>query len=131
MSEIMGQVSPRARAQGIPQSGDPVSRSAARGRLLRELMTVTATNLHRQALANLLLVGFALLATAGLLTAAALAPAPTAVQPVLSVVCVCFAAVMASSAPASVAVLRSSRDAVGRMRRQLAELPEAEHPLGL
>src|SRR4051812_11962811 len=46
MSEIMGQAPPRAGAQEIPQWGDPFPRPAGGGRFLRELMTVTATNLH-------------------------------------------------------------------------------------
>jgi hypothetical protein len=90
-----------------------------------------ASQTHRQALANLLLVAVSLLASAGLLTAAALAPAPAAVQPILAVTCIAFSATMTLHAPASLAVLRASRDAVTRMRRQLEALPEAQHPLGL
>jgi hypothetical protein len=93
--------------------------------------TLPATQTHRQALANLVLVATAVLASAGLLTAAALAHAPAAVQPILAVTCVAFAAAMATCAPASLAVVRQSRYAVDTMRRQLAALPEAEHPLGL
>jgi hypothetical protein len=92
---------------------------------------MSGTQTHRQALANLVLVAFSLLASAGLITAAALAPAPAAVQPILAVTCIAFSCAMTLHAPASLAVLRASRDALGRMRRQLDALPEAEHPLGL
>jgi hypothetical protein len=108
-----------------------VGRSVLGGDLGGKIRSMLATQTHRQAFANLVLVAVALLASAGLLTAAALAPAPAVVQPVLAVTCVAFAAAMASCAPASLAVVRQSRHAVDRMRQQLAALPEAEHPLGL
>ena len=93
-------------------------------------MTSHRAQTHRQAMANLLLVVLTLLACVAVLTAAAVAPAPHVVQPFIVVVCVGFTAAMAGGAPASLAVVRRSRDAIERLRRQLDELPEAEHPLG-
>jgi len=94
-------------------------------------MTSELGQTHRQAVANLILVALTLVACAGLLTAAALAPAPGPAQPFIIVACMGFTAAMAGGVPASLAVVRGSRDALERLRRQLDELPEAEHPLGL
>ena len=42
-----------------------------------------------------------------------------------------FSAAIACQAPDSLRVVRRSRDALDHLRRQLDELPEVEHPLGL
>ena len=94
-------------------------------------MAVTSQQSHRQALINLALVGATLVACAGLLTAAALAPAPALAVPLIVCLCVGFSAAMACQAPDSLRVVRGSRDALDHLRRQLEELPEVEHPLGL
>ena len=94
-------------------------------------MTTDRAQTHRQAMANLMLVCLTVFACIAVLTAAAVAPAPEAVQPFIVVLCVGFTTAMAGNAPASLAVVLRSRDAVERLRRQLDELPEAEHPLGL
>ena len=79
---------------------------------------------------SVVLTGFV---CAALLTAAALVPAPEAVQPFVVVVCVGYAMTVAAGLPGSIAVLRSSarEKALADLRRQLDRLPETEHPLGL
>lgn len=85
----------------------------------------------RQAVLNLVLVAATLVMCAALLTAAALAPAPSLAQPLIVVVCLGFTAAIACQAPDSLRVVRGSRDARERLRHQLEQLPEVEHPLGL
>lgn len=94
-------------------------------------MTATLEQTHRQAIFNLALIAMTLLACTGLLTIAALAPAPPLAQPLIVCLCVGFTAAMAGQAPESLRVVRGSRDALGNLRRALDELPEIEHPLGL
>jgi len=94
-------------------------------------VTVTREQTHRQAIFNLVLIAMTLVACTGLLIVAALAPAPALAQPLIVCVCVGFTAAMAGQAPESLRVVRRSRDALGHLRRQLDELPEVEHPLGL
>ena len=70
---------------------------------------------------------------AGLCAGAIIAPAPTAVVPlvvVISVGCPIFAV---WEVPAAVASLRAERErgnALAALRRSLERLPETEHPLG-
>jgi hypothetical protein len=94
-------------------------------------MTAALEQTYHQAVLNLVLFAATLVACAGLLTVSALAPAPELAQPFIVVVCVGFTAAIAACAPESLRVLRSSRDALGDLRRQLDQLPEVEHPLGL
>ena len=94
-------------------------------------VTATLEHTRRQALFNLALIAAALVACAGMLTLAALAPAPPLAQPLIVLVCVGFTAVMAGQAPESLRVVRDSNAAVERMLHQLEQLPEVEHPLGL
>jgi hypothetical protein len=88
---------------------------------------------RRDALLHCAYAALATVACIGVLTAAALAPAPEVVQPFIVVTCVGFAMLVASEVPGSLAVLRAtSRSAqLDALRRQLDELPETEHPLGL
>lgn len=74
----------------------------------------------------------ALLCT-GLCLAAILAPAPTAVAPLIAAVCVGGPMFAGWQVPDAVAALRAERkrgSALGALRRSLEELPEVEHPLG-
>jgi peptidoglycan/LPS O-acetylase OafA/YrhL len=70
------------------------------------------------------------LGCAGLLTAAALAPAPPAVLPLVILTCIGFPMAAASELPPAIAELRADRS-LDRLRRSLDRLPEVEHPLGL
>jgi hypothetical protein len=74
--------------------------------------------------------GLTLVVCAGLIGAAALAPAPPAVVPLLAVICVGLPVLAAFELAAWVPVLRGDR-AVARLRRRLDALPETQHPLGL
>ncbi|MEA2267622.1 MAG: hypothetical protein QOC64_232 [Solirubrobacteraceae bacterium] len=82
---------------------------------------------------------------AGLLGAAALVPAPPVVLPFLIVACITCPMAAACELPRAVAALRAGRRsarpmdraravdtrALARLRRQLDQLPETQHPLGL
>jgi len=80
-------------------------------------------------------VALTALMCAGLLSAAALVPAPPAVLPFLVVVCIGCPMVAAMELPGAVAGLRGRRPidtrALDALRRQLDALPETQHPLGL
>jgi hypothetical protein len=82
---------------------------------------------RRDAIAACGVAVLALVTCATLMTAAVLAPAPAAVLPLLAIVCVGCPIAFAWSLPASLARLR----AMEALRRQLARLPETQHPLGL
>ena len=81
------------------------------------------------------------LASSGVLTAAALVPAPPAVLPFVVLVCVGYPMLAALDVPVSIAVLRATggvarrRDpldalAFEELRRRIDDLPETQHPLG-
>lgn len=89
---------------------------------------------------SLVACGFAAvtaIVAAGLLTAAALVPAPLPAIPFLIVVCIAGPMVAACELPDAVAVLRRERRHGREARahdvllRELAALPERDHPLGL
>jgi hypothetical protein len=98
---------------------------------------------RRQAVLRCLYVALTALMCAGLLSAAALVPAPPVVLPFLVVVGVGCPMVAACELPAAIAGLRATRRAgLGRprpldegalqaLRRQLDGLPETRHPLDL
>jgi hypothetical protein len=65
---------------------------------------------------------------AGLLLAAALAPAPAAVLPLVVLAGVGMPMIAAYELPPAVSGLRAHRRLVTAMRRELAELPETVHP---
>jgi hypothetical protein len=85
---------------------------------------------HAQAVALCAVSAAVVLACTGLIIAAALAPAPAAVLPFVVVCCVVAPLALSWDVPAAVATLRRRSDAVAELRRQLAALPEAPHPLG-
>lgn len=83
-------------------------------------------------------VALTALMCAGLLSAAALVPAPPAILPLLVVVCIGCPMAAACELPAAIAGLRRVRRprtidsrALDLLRRQLDALPETQHPLGL
>ena len=85
---------------------------------------------HRFVLPRLLFAVLTAVTCCGLLTGAALAPAPPVVLAPLVVLCVGLPMAVAGELHGAVAGLRGLRD-IDRMRRLLAALPEVEHPLGL
>jgi hypothetical protein len=84
----------------------------------------------RQALLTCVLTATAAVACAGLLTAAALVPAPPAALPFLIAVCVGCPLLAAWELPGAVAVLWAGRSTLRELRHRLDDLPETEHPLG-
>jgi len=88
---------------------------------------------RREAKATCALSALAVFASAALMTAATLAPAPLAVLPLLVVVCIGCPLAVAWQLPLAIAVMRATEPAgesLERLRRNLARLPETEHPLG-
>ena len=83
------------------------------------------------------LAGVTALVCAGLLTAAALVPAPPVVLPLLAIVCIGCPMAAACELPAALARLRTparlpvDSRALAALRQQLDSLPETQHPLGL
>ncbi|MFL5825522.1 MAG: hypothetical protein ACJ76V_03260 [Thermoleophilaceae bacterium] len=75
------------------------------------------------------------LTCAGLLSAAALVPAPKAALPFAVVVCIACPMLVTLEVPPALAALRRNRrldsDALAKLRQTLDRLPETEHPLGL
>jgi|SRR5689334_1366399 hypothetical protein len=100
-------------------------------------MPVHTLSPYQRSLAACAFAAVTALAAAALLTAAALVPAPPAAIPFLVLVCVGCPMVAAVELPDAVAVLRRERrrgrDARAHetLRRELAALPEREHPMGL
>jgi peptidoglycan/LPS O-acetylase OafA/YrhL len=85
---------------------------------------------RRRAKAICALAAVTALVCAGLLTAAALVPAPAAALPLLVIVCIGCPMMAACELPGALARLRAPR-ALETLRRQLDSLPETQHPLGL
>jgi hypothetical protein len=81
-----------------------------------------------QACADCCLAAVVVAAAVGLLLAAALAPAPTALLPLLVLAGVGMPMVVAYELPPAVASLRAHRRLATAVRRDLAQLPEAAHP---
>jgi hypothetical protein len=101
-------------------------------------MTAQAPPTRRHAIAVCAFVALTALMCAGLLSAAALVPAPAVILPLLVVICIGCPMVAACELPGALAVLRRPRRAhaidpraLDTLRRQLESLPETEHPLGL
>jgi hypothetical protein len=101
-------------------------------------MTPQAPPTRRRALALCGFVALTAVMCAGLLSAAALVPAPPAILPFLVVICIGCPMVAACELPAALAGLHRPRRvhaldsvALDTLRRQLESLPETEHPLGL
>lgn len=91
---------------------------------------------RHQAIVLCAFVAVTALACAGLLAAVALVPAPLAVLPLVTVVCIGSSMVAGHELPAAIAGLRRTRrapldrGALDTLRRQLDQLPETQHPLG-
>jgi hypothetical protein len=73
------------------------------------------------------------LASVALCAAAILARAPSAVVPLVALICVGCPVFATWDVPAAIASLRADRGhkALARLRKSLDKLPEIEHPLGL
>lgn len=72
---------------------------------------------------------------AGLCTAAILVPAPAAVVPLIALSCVGLPLLAGWRLPVAIAALRARRGGRGELslavlKRDLAQLPETEHPFG-
>jgi hypothetical protein len=82
-----------------------------------------------QAIARVVFALLVALACAGLVSAAALVPAPPAVLPLIAIVSVGGPMTVSFELRDGIAALRGQRRALMRFRRNLAELPETAHPL--
>jgi hypothetical protein len=89
----------------------------------------------RQALMRCLTFALSALVCAGLMSVAALEPAPPAALPAIVMVCIGGPTFASLDLLSSIAVLRAGRyrhrRALRELRSHLAELPETHHPLGL
>jgi hypothetical protein len=101
-------------------------------------MTSRAHPTYHQALATCGFAALTALTCAGLLSAAALVPAPAIVLPLIVTVCVALPMLVTFESTAALAVLRArwsrrrlDEQAVGELRRELDRLPETGHPLDL
>jgi hypothetical protein len=84
---------------------------------------------RREAIARVAFAVLVTLACAGLVSAAALVPAPPLVMPLVAIVSVGGPMTVTPELQAGLAALRRHRRAVAMFRRNLAELPETAHPL--
>jgi hypothetical protein len=109
-------------------------------------MTSPVPPTRRQAVLLCVCAALTAVMCAALLGAAALIPAPPVVLPFLVVIGVGCPMAVACEVPGAIAVLRAGRDrtaggrsggpaldgrALETLRRQLAQIPETQHPLGL
>jgi len=101
-------------------------------------MTTRPLPTRQQAIRLCVVAAITGLTCAGLLCAAALAPAPAGLLPLIVVVCVGFPMLAAWELPFAFAAFRHHRSsihdnarAVAELRAGLAKLPETSHPLGL
>ena len=96
-------------------------------------MTSRSTPTRLKALLTCAFVALLALACAGLVTAAALVPAPPVVLPFIVATGIGCPMLAALELPASLAVLRrggrTRRALLAEMRRYLRQLPETQHPL--
>jgi hypothetical protein len=99
-------------------------------------VTPRALPTYRQALATCVFTALSALTCAGLLSAAALVPAPPTVLPLVIAICVVYPMLAAFRSSSSVAILRQhwprrrlERRALEKLRRELDRLPEVGHPL--
>jgi uncharacterized transporter YbjL len=84
---------------------------------------------RREAIARIAFAVLVVLACAGLVSAAALVPAPPLVLPLIAIVSIAGPMTVTPELQAGIAALRRQRDAIAALRRNLAELPETAHPL--
>jgi hypothetical protein len=99
-------------------------------------MTSRPLPTYRQSVAACAFMALTAFACAGLLSAAALVPAPPVVLPLIVTVCVVVPMVVACDSASALAVLRTrwlrrrlDERALGELRRDLDLLPETGHPL--
>jgi hypothetical protein len=99
-------------------------------------MICRASPTYRQAIATCMFTALSALMCAGLMSAAALVPAPPLVLPFVVVVCVVYPMLAAWRSSSALAVLRYRRPrrrlderALSELRRDLDGLPETRHPL--
>jgi hypothetical protein len=99
-------------------------------------MSARPVTTRRQAIIICVSVVATGLACAGLVSAAALVPAPPVVLPLISAVCVGWPLAAGGDLRSSISFLRDlrrrslRRHHLARLRRELDGLPEADHPLG-
>jgi hypothetical protein len=93
---------------------------------------------RRDAIAHCAFAAVTVVACAGLFAAVALVPAPPVVLPFAAAVCIGFPMLVAWQLPGTLQALVASRHegespgpALAELRRELAALPETNHPLGL
>jgi hypothetical protein len=81
----------------------------------------------------LLLAVATALASVALCAGAILAPAPSAIVPLVALICVGCPMFASWEVPVAIASLRADRGhkALAMFRKSLDQLPEVEHPLGL
>ena len=95
-----------------------------------EMLSAPVPSRRRVVLACVLVL-FATVASAGILAAAALEPAPVAVLPLVILVCLGCPMLAVWELRPSVAGLRRELREIAELRRNLDRLPETRHPLGL
>jgi hypothetical protein len=84
---------------------------------------------RRQAIARIAFAVLVALSCAGLVSAAALVPAPPAVLPLVAIVSVGGPMAVTGELHAGIKALQRRRRALAMLRRHLAQLPETAHPL--
>jgi hypothetical protein len=102
-------------------------------------MMLRPTSARGQALLTCATAALTIIVAAALFSAAALAHAPAMALPLLVVVCIGGPVLAAFELRRAIATLRAPRSggapldtrALAALRRQLDQLPEAQHPLGL
>jgi hypothetical protein len=84
---------------------------------------------RREAIARIVFAVLVALACAGLVSAAALVPAPPDVLPLVAIVSVGGPMAVTGELQAGIKALQRRRRALAVLRRHLAQLPETAHPL--
>jgi len=101
-------------------------------------MNAASRMTRRRAVQRLLVAAATAVVSAGLLCAAALAPAPALILPFVAAICIACPMAAACELPMALECLRYHRTresdrarALAELRTGLSELPETRHPLGL
>jgi len=84
---------------------------------------------RREAIARIVFAALVVLACGGLISAAALVPAPPLVLPLIAIVSVGGPMTVTPELQIGIRALRRQRRAMATLRQNLAELPETAHPL--
>jgi len=102
-----------------------------------EVMTTRSLPTPQRAVRICVVAAVTAVTCAGLVCAAALAPAPAVLMPFIVAVCVACPMLVAWDLPAAAAALRRRRASIAdnaralvELRAALSELPETRHPLG-